>query len=225
MSPVYGRAPRRCRSADREHVPDRRTCGRTRPHAHAVRCGSSQFAASHGRPVWMSGNISAQATAKSVMASAKRLIDVRQSCLRSRRIAEISVPAWPMPIHQTKLMMSNAADGHVVAPDPDPLEEQVADRDQQQVQEHERDERGHDPCHRLVAGEHDRADLARHRLERVPRLDHRRRLLVGRRGSVSRFHQCPVVRSAVAGSSSGLGLRSEGRYVVRGRVLRSSSMP
>src|SRR5687768_2560041 len=48
----------------------------------------------------------AQATAKSVMASAKRLIDVRQSCRSSRRMAEISVPAWPMPIHQTKLMMS-----------------------------------------------------------------------------------------------------------------------
>jgi hypothetical protein len=36
------------------------------------------------------------------------LIEVRQSCLRSSRIAEISVPAWPIPIHQTKLMMSNA---------------------------------------------------------------------------------------------------------------------
>src|SRR5829696_7532109 len=48
----------------------------------------------------------AQATAKSVMASAKRLIDVRHSCRSSRRMAEISVPAWPMPIHQTKLMMS-----------------------------------------------------------------------------------------------------------------------
>ena len=70
--------------------------------------GSSQYAASHGRPVWISGNIAAQATANSVIASAKRLIDVRQSCLSSSRIAEISVPAWPMPIHQTKLMMSNA---------------------------------------------------------------------------------------------------------------------
>ncbi len=68
--------------------------------------GSSQYAASHGRPVWTSGKISAQATAKSVIASAKRLIDVRQSCLSSSRIAEISVPAWPMPIHQTKLMIA-----------------------------------------------------------------------------------------------------------------------
>ena len=58
--------------------------------------------------MWISGNISAQATAKSVIASAKRLIDVRHSCWKSSRIAEISVPAWPMPIHQTKLMMSNA---------------------------------------------------------------------------------------------------------------------
>ena len=70
--------------------------------------GNSQYAASHGRPVWSNGNIAAQATANSVIASANRLIEVRQSCLRSSRIAEISVPAWPMPIHQTKLMISNA---------------------------------------------------------------------------------------------------------------------
>ena len=55
-----------------------------------------------------SGNIAAHATANSVIASAKRLIDVRHCCRNSSRIAEISVPAWPMPIHQTKLMMSNA---------------------------------------------------------------------------------------------------------------------
>ncbi len=58
--------------------------------------------------MWSSGNIAAQATAKSVIASANRLIDVRHCCRKSSRIAEISVPAWPMPIHQTKLMMSNA---------------------------------------------------------------------------------------------------------------------
>src|SRR5438270_4873101 len=40
------------------------------------------------------------------MASANRLMDVRHSWRSSRRMAEISVPAWPMPIHQTKLRMS-----------------------------------------------------------------------------------------------------------------------
>src|SRR6185295_15064557 len=40
------------------------------------------------------------------MASAKRLIEVRHSWRSSSRIAEIRVPAWPMPIHHTKLMMS-----------------------------------------------------------------------------------------------------------------------
>src|SRR5436305_10579804 len=48
----------------------------------------------------------AQATANSVIASAKRLIEVRHSWRKSRRMAEISVPAWPMPIHQTKLMIA-----------------------------------------------------------------------------------------------------------------------
>ena len=52
--------------------------------------------------------MAAQATAKMVIASAKRLIDMRHCCLNSSRMAEISVPAWPMPIHHTKLMMSNA---------------------------------------------------------------------------------------------------------------------
>ena len=45
-------------------------------------------------------------TAKIVIPSAKRLIDARQPCLRSSRIAEISVPAWPIPIHHTKLMIA-----------------------------------------------------------------------------------------------------------------------
>ena len=49
----------------------------------------------------------AQATANSVIASANRLIDVRHSCFNSSRIAEISVPAWPIPIHQTKLTIAN----------------------------------------------------------------------------------------------------------------------
>src|SRR5271170_327798 len=67
--------------------------------------GNSQYP-SHGRPMWKSGKIPAQATAKRVMASAKRLIDVRHFCRSRRRIAEISVPAWPIPIHQTKLMIA-----------------------------------------------------------------------------------------------------------------------
>ncbi len=56
--------------------------------------------------MWKIGKSSAQATANSVIASAARLIEVRHCCRNSSRMAEISVPAWPMPIHQTKLMMS-----------------------------------------------------------------------------------------------------------------------
>ena len=64
----------------------------------------------------------AHATAKSVIASAKRLIDVRHSWRSSSRIAEISVPAWPMPIHQTKLMMANPqATGTLLPQMPTPL--------------------------------------------------------------------------------------------------------
>src|SRR5512143_82068 len=56
--------------------------------------------------MWKMGNRPAQATANSVIASAKRLIEVRHCWRSSSRIAEISVPAWPMPIHQTKLMIA-----------------------------------------------------------------------------------------------------------------------
>src|SRR5438552_5370242 len=42
--------------------------------------GNSQYA-SHGRPRWRIGKRPAHATANSVIASAKRLIDVRHVCL------------------------------------------------------------------------------------------------------------------------------------------------
>ena len=46
--------------------------------------------------------------ANSVIASEKRLIDVRHFCSSKRRNAEMKVPAWPMPIHQTKFVIANA---------------------------------------------------------------------------------------------------------------------
>src|SRR3984957_20076192 len=58
----------------------------------------------------------AHTTAKIVIASANRLIELRQLCLNSSRIAEISVPAWPIPIHQTKLMMANPHAPGIVTP-------------------------------------------------------------------------------------------------------------
>src|SRR6185436_21002546 len=54
--------------------------------------GNSQYI-SHGRPRCRIGNMPAQATANSVIASANRLIELRQRWLSSKRIAEISVPA------------------------------------------------------------------------------------------------------------------------------------
>jgi hypothetical protein len=56
----------------------------------------------------MPGKSAAQMTAKIVMASAKRLMPVRHFCRNRYRIAEISVPAWPMPTQNTKLTMSQA---------------------------------------------------------------------------------------------------------------------
>jgi hypothetical protein len=43
-----------------------------------------------------------------VIASAERLMLVRQSWRNRYSTALISVPAWPMPIQKTKLVMSQA---------------------------------------------------------------------------------------------------------------------
>ncbi len=69
--------------------------------------GKSQKA-SQGRPTWMRGKIPAHMTAKIVMASAKRAMALRQRLRKRKRIAEMSVPAWPIPTQKTKLMMSKA---------------------------------------------------------------------------------------------------------------------
>src|SRR5689334_19530799 len=64
----------------------------------------------------------ADATANRVIASAKRLMDVRHVCRSNKRMAEISVPAWPIPIHHTKLIMSKAQPtGELLPHDPVPL--------------------------------------------------------------------------------------------------------
>ena len=43
-------------------------------------------------------------SAKTVMASAQRVTGRRQRAFTSRRMAEISVPAWLMPIQNTKFV-------------------------------------------------------------------------------------------------------------------------
>ena len=56
----------------------------------------------------MAGNSPAHITAKIVIASAKRLMLVRHFWRKRNRMAEISVPACPMPTQNTKFVMSNA---------------------------------------------------------------------------------------------------------------------
>ena len=55
--------------------------------------------------MWTPGKTAAHMTAKIVIASANRLIAVRQFCRSRNRIALISVPAWPIPTQKTKLTM------------------------------------------------------------------------------------------------------------------------
>src|SRR5688572_20529355 len=69
--------------------------------------GNIQYA-TQTRPTWMPGNVIAHMTANRVIASAERLIEVRQVWRKRKRIAEISVPACPMPTQKTKFVMSHA---------------------------------------------------------------------------------------------------------------------
>ena len=67
-------------------------------------------------------------TAKIVIASAKRLIPVRQFWRKRKRMAEISVPAWPIPTQKTKLTMPKPQPtGIIVAPHTDAGQNQVVD--------------------------------------------------------------------------------------------------
>src|SRR6266487_3295873 len=62
-------------------------------------------------------------TAKSVIASAERLIDVRHFCRSKYKIAEMSVPACPIPIQKTKFVMSQAHPTGMLFPQvPTPVE-------------------------------------------------------------------------------------------------------
>ena len=59
---------------------------------------------SQGRPRWMIGNMAPIISAKTVIASAHRVTGRRQRAFTSRRMAEMSVPAWLMPIQNTKFV-------------------------------------------------------------------------------------------------------------------------
>ena len=58
--------------------------------------------------MWQRGMMAPIKSEKTVMASAQRVTGRRQVALVRRRMAEMSVPAWLMPIQKTKLVMSKA---------------------------------------------------------------------------------------------------------------------
>ena len=61
----------------------------------------------------MIGNIAPIISANTVITSAHRVTGRRHPASTSRRIAEISVPAWLMPIQNTKFVRYNAQNvGH-----------------------------------------------------------------------------------------------------------------
>ena len=92
---------------DREEVPEERA-PEPRPRAHLVRERRHPVREPGTADVNAGEEAARTSTAKIVMASAARLIDVRHFCRKRKSTAEISVPACPMPIQKTKLVMSKA---------------------------------------------------------------------------------------------------------------------
>ncbi len=117
----------------------------------------------------------AQATANSVMASAKRLIELRQDC-RSRsknggdQRAGVADTDPPHEVDDGE----SPADGDGDAPDARALDEQVADGVQHHHGQQEDDAEAEEPSVRGGTGQHDGADLVRDRGEGVAGLDDRR---------------------------------------------------
>ena len=85
---------------DRREIPDQRAAP-LRPELHRIGVGREPVEAGRAARDAGSGNSPAMVAANSVIASAKRLIEARQLCRVSSSSAEISVPALPMPSHQT----------------------------------------------------------------------------------------------------------------------------
>ncbi len=86
--------------AKKSHTSGERKLGQR---SRALGYGASQKN-SHGLPRWMIGNIAPIISANTVITSAQRVTGRRHRALTRRRIAEISVPAWLMPIQNTKLV-------------------------------------------------------------------------------------------------------------------------
>src|SRR5207253_2061764 len=83
----------------------------------------ARYHAIQTRPTWTPGKIAAHMTAKSVIGSAERLIDVRHLCRSKYKMAEMKVPACPIPIQKTKLVMSHAQPTGLLSPQvPTPVE-------------------------------------------------------------------------------------------------------
>ena len=76
-------------TAKTSHKSGERNCGQI---SLALGMGSSHHA-NHILPTWMPGKMPAQITAKMVIASAVRLIEVRHFWRNKKRMAEINVPA------------------------------------------------------------------------------------------------------------------------------------
>ena len=113
------------------------------------------------------------------MASAKRLIELRHDCRSRRRMAEIRVPAWPIPIHQTKLTMAKPQPMGIVTPQmPTPLSEKVGDGEQQHHGQQEGDAKADEPAVGRRTGQDDRADLVRDRTKGVAGFDDWRALVL-----------------------------------------------
>ena len=125
------------------------------------------------------------------------------------------MPAWPIPIHQTKLTIAKPQPMGMLMPQiPTPLMMSQAIDMNSTITIAESQRKSRQPAQPERAGENDRGDLVGDRGVGVPWFEHR--IEPADFGRIYRR-----LRDAHAFSSSGFGLRTAARYVVRGRALSS----
>ena len=83
-------------------------------------------------------------------------------------MAEISVPAWPIPIHHTKLMMAKPQPTGMSRPQmPTPFRNSQVTAVSSMMQMPPASRKAEEPAHGRVRGEHDPRNTSRDRLEGV----------------------------------------------------------
>ncbi len=192
-------------SRNREDVPDQRAAP-LRPEPHRIRIRRQPV--EKPRPAHVKQREKPRAGDGEERHRLGESVDRRPPVLleQAARIAEISVPAWPIPIHQTKLTIAKPhITGTSIPQIPTPRSRSTVSDVNKHRRQEEADRHAQKPAPVVGPHQHERTDLVRHRGIRMPRRQDRHL----RRACRPVQDRCDSSRALA--SISGLGLRSFAR--------------